>query len=116
MILEAIESKLGELDPNVFYGMVKRNMSQTLWNYIVFDRKVMSTSTNKTGYTDYYRVHIVREKWIPEGLAEKVIEKMEEIAGMKVAKTEMQYNYVQKGNTDTVVEMLTIEFHRVSKV
>ena len=116
MILEAIESKLGELDPNVFYGMVKRNMSQTLWNYIVFDRRVMTSSTNKTGYTDHYRVHIVREKWIPEGLAEEVIEKMEEIAGMKVSKDDMEYNYMQKGNTDTVVEMLTIKFHRARKV
>ena len=116
MILDDIKTKLEEIDPHVFYGMVKRTMRESLWNYIVFDRRIMRASENKTGYTDYYRVHIIREGWIPEGLAEEVIEKMKEVTGMKPAKTDMQYTYTQKSNTDTVVEMLTIEFCRSKKV
>ena len=116
MILDEIKAKLEEVDPKVFYGMVKTIKPESLWNYIVFDRRIMRASEQKTGYTDYYRVHIVREGFIPEGIAEEVIEKMKEIAGFKVAKTDMPYTYVQKGNTDVVVEMLTIEFLRARKV
>ena len=90
-------------------------MRESLWNYIVYDRRIMRASENKTGYSDYYRVHIIREGWIPEGLEIQVIEKMLEIKGMKLSKNDMQYTYSQKGNTDTGVEMLTIEFCRAKK-
>lgn len=115
MILKTIKEKLKEVDPIVFYGMVKRSMRESLWNYIVFDRKLVKSSENKTGYTYYYRVHIVREEWIPEGIDIEVINKMLEIEGMKLASTDMQYTYATKGNTDTVVEMLTIEFYKAVK-
>lgn len=116
MILNDIKTKLEEIDSNVFYGMVKRTMRESLWNYIVYDRRIMRANENRTGYSYYYRVHIVREGWIPEGLEIEVIDKMLEIKGMKLAKTDMQYTYAQKGNTDTIVEMITIEFCRAKKV
>lgn len=110
MILNDIQSKLLEVDNSVYYGMVHSEKKETLWNYTVFNRTSMKSNPNKTGYTDGFIVHIVREEWIPEGLAEEVINKMLEINGMRLAGTDMQYTYVQKPNTDTVIEMLSIEF------
>ena len=118
MILEDIKDKLLEIDDSVYYGMVHSEKKETLWNYIVFNRTTMKASNNKTGYTDGFIVHIVREEWIPDGLAEDVIEKLtgkDGIDGMRLGSVEMKYTYVPKGNTDTVVEMLSIEFVKPRK-
>lgn len=115
MILEDIKNKLLEVDDNVFYGMVDSSMKETLWNYIVFNRSVMSVNENKTGYTDKFTVHIIREDWIPEGLEFEVIDKMLEISGMRISRSDAVYQYVQKPNTNTVVEMLSIDFVKPKK-
>lgn len=115
MILEDIKNKLLEVDDHVFYGMVDNSMKETLWNYIVFNRSVMSINTNKTGYTDRFTVHIIREDWIPEGLELDVIDKMLEIPGMRLAANDATYNYVQKPNTNIVVEMISIDFVKPKK-
>lgn len=116
MILEAIRNKLLEIDPNVFYGMVDPVMRESVWDYIVFHRKPTKPSVNKTGYSYYFTVNIVRENFIPEGLDLAVIEKMQEIPGMKIAGNEMPYEYVAKPNTNVVVEMLSIDFVKPVKV
>lgn len=116
MILNEIKDKLEAIDPIVFYGAVKRKKMQNKpWNYIVFSRDVLKSNPNKTGFSDVYMVSIVREEFIPEGLAEEIIEKMSEIKGMKHAGTDAEYNYMVKPNTDDVVEMLTISFVRARK-
>ena len=115
MILNEIQSKLKELDEHVFYGMVDNSMQETLWNYIVFNRTTMKASQNKTGYTDYYTVHIIREEWIPEGFEIDVINKMLEINGMRLAGNDAVYSYVPKPNTNIVVEMLSIDFMKAKK-
>lgn len=115
MILDEITKKLEEIDPVVFYGAVDKKMKEEVWDYIVFNRTVMKSSSNKTSYTDGYTVHIIREAFIPDGLAEEVIEKMCEIAGMKVASSDSEYTYMVKPSTDAVVEMLSIEFTRARK-
>ena len=112
MILDAIEEKLKEVDPCVFYGVAENIDSESLWNYIVFDRKLVKLNENKTSFIYRYRVHIVREVWVPEGIEEEVIKKMLEIKGMKLATNDMQYTRTTKGNTGAVVEALTIEFSR----
>ena len=115
MILDDIKKKLEQIDPIVFYGAVDSTVKDTLWNYIVFNRTVMKPSANKSGYTDGYSVHIIRENFIPDGLAEEVIEKMLEIAGMRESGSDMQYQYIVKPNTDDVVEMLSIDFVNARK-
>lgn len=115
MILDEITKKLEEIDPVVFYGAVDKKMKAEVWDYIVFNRTFMKTNANKNGYTDVYTVHIIREEFIPEGLAEAVIEKMSEISGMKVASNDSEYNYMVKPSTDAVVEMLSIDFIRARK-
>lgn len=116
MILETIKNKLLEVDPNVFYGMVDKSMRESVWDYIVFNRKPTKPGANRTGYSYYFSVNIVRENFIPEGLDLTVISKMLEIDGMRLAGTDMEYNYTEKPNTNVVVEMLSIDFVRPVKV
>ncbi len=115
MILDEINEKLETIDPNVFYGAVDKKMREEIWDYVVFNRGNFRPSANKTGYTDTFVVHIVREEFIPDGLAEKVIEKMCEIGGMKLAGNESEYTYMVKPSTDAVIEMLSIDFIRARK-
>ena len=116
MILDDINEKLLEVDTNVFYGAVDLNMRETVWDYIVFDRKLTKPSANQTSYSYYFSVHIVRENFIPEGLDLTVIKKMCEIPGMKLAGNDMTYDYTTKPSTNAVVEMLSIDFVRPVKV
>lgn len=115
MILDEIQQKLKEVDDHVFYGMVDNSMQKTFWNYIIFNRTSMKANPNRTGYTDYFTVHIIREEWIPEGLEIDVINKMLEINGMRLAGNDSVYSYVPKPNTNIVVEMLSIDFMKAKK-
>lgn len=116
MILEDIKNKLKEVEENVFYGMVDPAMKdETLWNYIVFNRSIKKQNENKTGYTDVYSVHIIREEFIPEGFEEEVINKVLEVSGMRLAGTDGTYTYVPKPNTDVVIEMFSIDFVKPKK-
>jgi hypothetical protein len=115
LVLEEIQSKLEEIDSNVFYGMVDDTVITDEWNYIVFMRKALSVSDTKKGYSDRFTVAIIRENYIPEGLEVSVIDKMLEISGMRLASPDCQYNYTQKPNTNTVVELLTMEFVKPRK-
>jgi hypothetical protein len=116
LILEEIKDKLLEIDPVVFYGAVNTNEIETVWDYIVFERKVTKPSTNQTGYSHYFTVHIIRENFVPEGLELTVIEKMKEIPGIKLSSSDITYDYTVKPSTDAVVEMLSIDFVRAVKV
>lgn len=117
MILEEIEKKLQEVqtDGRVYYGMVDLADAEKEWNYIVFSRNTLSTSESKRGYTDRFTVAIVRENYIPEGLDTTVIEKMCEIAGVRLSNPDSQYQYTRKPNTNTIVELLTMEFAKPRK-
>lgn len=115
MILEEITNQLKEVDPRVYYGMVDEEVKETVWDYTVFNRTKFKSTGNKTGYADGYDVHIVRENFIPEGVDLDVIEKMLAIHGMKLASEDGDYNYIQKPNTNIVVEMLTLHFVRARK-
>lgn len=115
MILDDIKNKLEMVDPKVYYGMVDDEVMETVWDYTVFNRTKLKSTGNKMGYADGYDVHIVRESFIPEGTDLSVIGKMLEIDGMRLAGEDGDYTYVQKPNTNTVVEMLTLHFVRARK-
>lgn len=115
MVLDDIKNKLESVEPRVYYGIVDGEVRETAWNYIVFNRTRLKSTSNKTGYTDGYDVHIVRENFVPEGTDLEVIEKMLEIHGMRLASEDGEYNYIQKPNTNIVVEMLTLHFARARK-
>lgn len=116
MILNDIKGKLLEIDPNVYYGMVDDSIRELRWDYIVFDRRRIKPSENRTSHGCYYSVHIVREDFVPEGLALAVINKMCEIPGMRLAGSDMTFEYTAKPNTNQTVEMLSIEFVKAIKV
>ena len=115
MILNEIRDKLLGIDPRVFYGMVDNSVQKTYWDYIVFNRKPTKIGANRTGYSYYFTVNIIRENFIPEGLDLTVIAKMLEIPGMRLAGNDMEYHYVAKPNTNVVVEMLSIDFVKAVK-
>ena len=114
-MLTEIKQKLEEIDPNVFYGMADKSLADREWNYIVFGRRNLSAAPNKTGYTTYYWIAIVREDFVPEGTEISVINKMLEIDGMRLSSTNAQYEYIMKPNTNTVIEVLTLEFYKADK-
>ena len=119
MILDEIKAKLHEIDPLVFYGLAddkdENGEDIVRWDYTVFRRKALSYSDSKKGYSDRFSVAIVRENYIPDGLDVAIIDKVCEIAGMRLANPDSQYNYTQKPNTNTVVEVLEIEFVKARK-
>jgi hypothetical protein len=115
LILEEIQQKLEKIDSKVFYGKVDEKEVGNEWNYIVFMRKKLSFDTQKNSFTDRFVVAVIRENFIPEGLENDIIDAMRTIPGVKVSGTDGDYNYVQKPNTNTVVEILTLEFVRARK-
>lgn len=115
MLLNDVKTKLEEIDPIVCYGTVDPKLREMVWDYIVFNRVTLSSSSNKTSYSDKFDVHIVREEFIPEGLDLEVINKMLEIPGVRLASSDGEYNYTRKNDTGHVVEMLTLHFVRARK-
>lgn len=114
MILEDIEAKLKEIDNHVFYGMADDSVRETKWDYTVFNRSNIKYPGNKTAATDYFDVHIIRENYIPDGLDALVVEKLCALPGVRLG-GDGTFNYVQKPNTNIVIEMLTIPFMRARK-
>jgi len=115
LILTDIEAKLKEIDPNVYYGLVDERQAETVWNYIVFNRTNIKHSSNKTAATDCFDVHIIRENYIPDGLEDDLIAKLCDLPGVRLAGADTAFNYVQKPNTNVVVEMMTVSFVRGRK-
>lgn len=117
-MLNEIREKLGELKKNeavpmedVAYGLLPQGSTKK-WNYFVFNRVNVKTAGKAKGdFNEYYAVHIVHEDFIPEGYIYKVIQKVLEIKGIKLAiNDDISFNYARKGNTDVVVEIATIVF------
>ena len=114
MLTEVMEV-LQKIDENTFYGAVDSRMKETAWNYIVFDRGTFTRSETRASYSETVNVHVVRENFIPEGLAEQVIEEVESLKGFRLVKGEHEYTYSVKPGTNAVVEMLSLEFVRARK-
>lgn len=115
MILDEIKQTLEQIDTRVYYGMVDREVKETAWNYIVFNRSNLKPTGNKTGYADGYDIHIIRENFVPEGIDLEIIEKMQKLHGLRFAAEGGTYNYIMKPNTNIVVEMLSLHFTRARK-
>lgn len=117
-LLNEIREKLMELEryedvpmEDVAYGLLPQG-STNKWNYFVFNRVNVKTAGKAKGdFNEYYAVHVIHEDFIPEGYVYKVIQKVLEIKGIKLAvNDEISFNYARKGNTDVVVEIATIVF------
>ncbi len=109
-MLEKIQTKLRGVSERVYYGSADNIDNAALWDYIVFFRERTARSMNATSYTDYFTVAVVCENWIPQELIISVIEAMESIAGMRLAKSDIEYNYTRKPSTNAVIEIATMSF------
>lgn len=112
-----IKEKLLEIDPHVYYGMVSDNVKlEDEWNYIVFGQDRMRKSgTSSIDLNGYWYVTIVREDFIPDEDVIKVLEKMSEVPGLRLADGDYQYQYFMKGSTNIVIEMLALQFTKSKK-
>lgn len=116
MILDEIKSKLLEIDNEVLYGSYAKLDRTEPWDYIVFMRGKMRRNKSDTCYVDTYKVVIVREEYVPDGLAEQVIEALKSIPGVRASDSDFWYDYVIKPNTSDTVEMLVLEFTKTRKI
>lgn len=109
-MVEEIKAKLQEIDENVYYGAGKFE-KRDLWDCIVFGKKRIKRVQNTAVYVWF--VAIVREEEIPEGLPEKVIEKVREL-GLKQTDANIEFGYTEK-SAECMVEICTIEFFKSKK-
>lgn len=111
----AFIEKYGVIE-EVLYGTAHTHEEVKPWNYIVFNKeKLKKGGTSNTDLTYYWNVAIVHEEYIPEGLEETVINKMSEIKGLRLADGDMPIEYLTKGDSNMVVELLQISFVKTKK-
>ena len=111
-----IKEKLFEIDEHIYYGMVPDNVEIDEWNYFVFGQQRMKKGgTSDHDLQGYWYVVIVRENFIPDDLVSDVINKLTEISGLRLATGDFQYEYITKGGTNIVVEMLMLTFTKMKK-
>ena len=116
MILSDIEERLKKLDTRVCYGIIDNAVKQSpVWDCIVFGRSNIKYPSNKLSASDYFDVLIIRENYIPDGLDTEIIQTLTALDGVRLAGDTANFDYIQKPNTDTVIEMLTISFVRARK-
>ena len=114
-ILKQIQDALKTFGYPVYYG---RSFAKTSddWNYFVFNKYYIEKSgRNNCDFNYHFQIHIIMEDYIEEGLEQDVIKCIQEKTRLKLVDNSMSYNYVTKSGTDTVVELLTIEFTRAFK-
>lgn len=111
-----IKEKLLEIDTNLHYGIVSDNVEIQDWNYFVFGQeRIKKGGTSQTDLQGYWYVTIVRENFIPDEVVFDVIEKVTDIPGVRLADGDFEYEYIQKGSTNIIVEILEIRFTKTKK-
>ena len=114
-ILKQIQDTLETFNYPVWYGRTF-SKEKDKWNYFVFNRKEFDRSgKSRIDFNYYYQIHIIMEDYIPEGFEQEVIKAIQESTRLKLIDQPMQFNYTTKNNTETVVEMLTLEFTKTFK-
>ena len=114
-MLQAIEQALREIQEPVFYGSADDVGNASLWNYIVFFRDRRARNQNNTGFTDYFTVAIVHENWVLDEMIDAVIDKLEALPGMRLANSDVSFDYTRKPGTNAVIEVATLTFSRARK-
>lgn len=115
-MLKTISDELTKTGLPVWYGAARTLTAEDVWDYIVFYRTSMQPTGNKRGMADTYEVAIVQEEYVPDEVIQQVVTLMLGIPGMRMAQGGGEYNYTRKPNTDQIVEVLTLDFVRPSKV
>lgn len=115
-MLQEISDALEATGEQVWYGRAGSLTPEDLWNYVVFYRLNLGVNQSKTSFVDTYEVAIVHEEYVPDETITAVITAMRSIPGMRLSGTDGVYQYTTKPNTEQVVEILTLDFVRPSKV
>lgn len=116
MLIDDAMDALEAVDPNTFYGTASALPKGAPWDFTVFKRRSIRRTGGKTGYSDSLVVVIVRERYIPDGLAERVVEAMEQLPGINLVKeSEHPFDYEVNPQTGNTCEMLTLSFARARK-
>ena len=110
---QEIESK----EKRIFYGQKPSLVVLDDWNYIVFGmEEVDKSGTNSMDLSGYYFIDIIRENYIDDDTIFSLIRAIEDnINGMKLCKGPCPIDYVIKGNTDIVCEMMRLRFTKPMK-
>ena len=114
-LLDEIEKKLKEINPNTRYAKIYDFDDLKDYNFFVFGKKNLSKTADGKSLQNGYFVIIVNENYIEDGTVLSVIDKLEEIPGLRLAAGEFNYEYLRKGKTDFVVETLMLEFSRTMR-
>ena len=72
-------------------------------------RKIKKSGTSSIDLNGYWYVTIVRENFIPDDTLFEVIEKLEEIPGLRLADGEFNYDYVFK-NEQKFIKQVKLKF------
>ena len=100
----------------IFYGQRPNTVELDDWNFIVFGlEEIDKSGTNSLDLNGYYFVDIIRENYIDDETIFSIIEKMEEIDGLKLCKGANPVDYITKGNTDIVCELMRLRFTKPMK-
>lgn len=113
--LKTVSNALKALGKPLFYGRAGTLDGGDIWDYLVFFRRSLKATANKNGLADRYTVAIVQEEYVSDETVYGVIDAMTGIPGMRLADGEQLYNYTVKPNTDTVIEILTLDFVKPKK-
>ena len=102
----------------VYYGACQDDNLEE-WNYFVFNKLKTAKSTNRKDFQTFYQVHIIHEDYIPDGYVEDVIAALEasDQETLRCTSDDINYNYTFKGkaNTNTIIEIATINIFRPEK-
>lgn len=115
---DTIIRALKEIDNNVYYGAVTEKDFERLTSAdcIIF----ASSSYRRKGTASKdliaeYEVFIIRENFIEESLILNVINTMESIPGIRLTGQPNNFEYLNKGNTNIVLETIRLQFARIIK-
>lgn len=114
-MLTEISNALESTGKKVFYGRAGNLEASDIWDYLVFFRRTLQTTGNKKGLADSFTVVIVQEEYVEDSLIYDVINAIEAIPGFRLADGEHEYQYTTKPNTETVLEMLMLNFVKPKK-
>ena len=114
-MLKTIKDALESLGKPVFYGRAAKMELADTWDYIVFWRNTLNPSEKKTGVVESFTVALVEEEYVADDDISAVITSMKAIPGVRLANENMPFEYTTKPSTDTVLELVTLNFVRPKK-
>lgn len=110
-----IYESLLKIDSNTFYGLAPQKFIREAnkLDYIVYGSAGFSKAgTSGKDLVDYFSVSVIREDFVPEEIKQKVISEMIALPGIRLADKDANVNYLCKGSTDVLIEILTITFSK----